>query len=132
MTFAAGAVSTRVLKLLTDMQNNIGSVNFQEGGAFSKIIILDRNVDKLSPFMTSHNYAEKIQSAFNGKLDVITLPDGRKIDLDDQDPIYEVIKKYVFTKAINYVKSRIQEAKRVESNINDLKAQAGTKEIKAS
>ena len=130
MMFAAGAVSTRVFKLLTDMQNNIGSSLFQEDGAFSKIIILDRNVDKLSPFMTSDNYADKIQAAYKGKLDVITLPDGTKIDLDDNDPIYDVIKKYSFSKAINYVTTRVQEAKSVERNIDDIRAQAGTKEFK--
>ena len=119
-TFAAGPSSVRILQLMQDMHNNIGDSYFAKPSSFDYFIILDRNVDKLTPLMTSMNYAAQVDTTLNPVMQRIKFPGDTNSMSLEEDPVYNEIQELDWGAALSHLKDIMKELKEVESLVHNL------------
>ena len=120
-TFAAGPSSVRILQMMHDMHKNIGENYFAKPSSFDYFIILDRNCDKLTPFMTSMNYASQVDSILNPVLQRIKFPGDIKACSLETDPVYNEIQELDWGSATVHLKKILNEIKEVTSLVQEMK-----------
>ncbi|OHS95611.1 Sec1 family protein [Tritrichomonas foetus] len=87
--YAAGNVSCRVLALLEQLKNQVGSNFGRKDKEFSQLYIIDRSADLLTPLASQFYYGGMLDEAYNVDYGYLNLPSN--ISLEDTPDQREVL-----------------------------------------
>ena len=109
-----GEHSSKITHILEEMKAQIGPSAFVAQPEFDSLIVLDRNVDLVTPLLTQFIYSGIIDEALNSKCGLIELPEevpneNRNIILNDQDEVYKEIRGKSLKESVDIVRTGIKE-----------------------
>ena len=117
--FTAGNISNMVIGLMTEMRQQVGDSFFEQSGSqFDAMFIIDRSIDNCTPFLVQSTYGGMYDEVFNPDFNYIKLPGDVRFEkspkedvyvMTDNDSIYEEIKSYPSSEAIEYIQGLIKE-----------------------
>lgn len=93
--------------------------------AWTHIIIIDRNVDLVTPFLSGFNYESLIAENFDIKYGIVKTPDGDPVLFSEEDNICVQIRNLSYSEAADFVNTLTKE---ISDEFEEAKNKPKTKE----
>lgn len=119
---SVGSVAPRVQNLMQENRAKIGASAFNVPPTYSKLIIVDRIVDILTPLITEFTYGAVLDALVDSSAGIYELPDTiqskqREITLNDADEVFKEIRTQALPKAAITVQDKITDISKTKEGL---------------
>lgn len=119
---SVGSISPKIQNLLQENRAKIGLSAFNVTPTYSKLILIDRMTDILTPLLTEFTYGAVIDAFVDSTAGIFELPDsipykGREIILSDADEVFKETRTQALPKAAVIVQEKITDIAKTKEGL---------------